>query len=152
MGKLPGRTLAATGAAGRSLSRLFYVRDTHTGTQFLVDTGSEDSVIPPSPSDRKHPPDKLTLMAVNNTPIPTYGKRSLALNLSLRRSLPWIFIIADVQKPILGADFLQHFGLLVDVKQRQLTDATTHLHVQGILSTHSSPSPSIRPKHSDNPS
>ena len=90
-------------------------------------------------------------MAVNNTPIPTYGKQSLTLNLSLRQTLPWIFVIADVQKSILGADFLRHFRLLVDMKQYQLTDATTHLHVQGILSTHSSPSPSIQPKHSDNP-
>lgn len=30
--------------------------------------------------------------------------------------LPWIFIVADVQKPILGANFLRHFGLLVDMK------------------------------------
>ena len=26
------------------------------------------------------------------------------------------FITADVRKPILGADFLRHFSLLVDVK------------------------------------
>ena len=67
LGKLPGRTLAATDVAGPNPSRLFYVRDTHTCTQFLVDTGSEVSIIPPSPSDRRHQPDKLTLMAVNNT-------------------------------------------------------------------------------------
>ena len=36
--------------------------------------------------------------------IRTHGKHSLTLNLGLRRLLPWIFIIADVQKPILGAD------------------------------------------------
>ena len=40
------------------------------------------------------------------------------------RSQLWIFIIADVQKPIIGADFFRHFGLL--------TDSTTHLRVQGI--------------------
>ena len=80
------------------------------------------SAIPPSPTDRQRTPDNLTLMAVNDTPIRTYGKRSLTLNLGLRRSLPWIFIIADVQKPILGADFLRHFGLLVDVQKRQLVD------------------------------
>ena len=57
-------------------------------------------------SDRRRSPDPLTLMAVNNTHIRTYGKRSLTLNLQVRHSLPWIFIIADVQKPILGAEFL----------------------------------------------
>ena len=90
-------------------------------TRFLVDTGSEVSAIPPSPPDCRHSPDKLTLMAMNDTPIRTYGKRSLTLNLGLRRSFPWIFIIAEVQKPILGADFLWHFGLLVDMKQHAPT-------------------------------
>ena len=151
LGKLPGRTLAATGAAGPNLSRLFYVNDTQTHTRFLVDTGSEISAIPPSHLDRRHPPDKLTLMAVNDTPIHTYGKRSLTLNLGLRRSFPWIFIIAEVQKPILGADFLRHFGLLVDMKQHQLIDIATHLRIQGVLSSDPSPSPSICPKRASNP-
>ena len=68
---------------------------------------------------------------MNDTPISTYGKRSLTLNLGLRRSLPWIFIIADVQKPILGADFLRHLELLVDVNRKQLVDTKTQLHIQG---------------------
>ncbi len=118
LGKLPGRTLAATGVPGPPLSRLFFVSDRNTHARFLVDTGSEVSVIPPSPTDRRRSPDELTLMAVNDTPIRTYGKRSLTLNLGLRRPLPWIFIIANVQQPILGADFLRRFELLVDMQQR----------------------------------
>ena len=152
MGVKPsGRTLAATGVPGPTHSRLFHVTDKVTGTRFLVDTGSEVSVLPPSFTDRKHPPDKLTLTAVNHTPISTYGTRSLTLNLGLRRSFPWIFIIADVQKPIIGADFLRHFGLMVNMRQCQLTDASTHLRVQGILSSDTSPSPSILPPNSGNP-
>ena len=155
LGKRLGRTLAATGVSGppqpSSSSRLFFVRDTHMHTCFLVDTGSEVSAIPPTHADRRHSPDKLTLMAVNNTPIRTYGKRSLTLNLGLRRSLPWIFIVADVQKPILGADFLRNFGLLVDMQKRRLIDTNTQLHIQGILSADPSPSPSICPKDASNP-
>ena len=90
-------------------------------------------------------------MAVNDIPINTYGQRSLTLNLGLRRSFPWIFIIADIQKPILGADFLRHFGLLVDMQQHKLIDSTTHLHIQGILSSSPSPSPCVYPKHTTNP-
>ena len=123
---------------------LFYVFDVHSHTRFLVDTGSEVSVVPPSLSDHRRSPDPLTLMAVNNTHIRTYGKRSLILNLQVRRSLPWIFIIADVQKPILGADFLRHFGLLVDMQHHKVIDTCTHLQVQGILSTDPTPSTSIR--------
>ena len=51
-----------------------------------------------------------------------------------------------MQQAILGADFLRHFGLLVNMQQRQLSDATTQLLVQGILSSDLSPSPAIRPK------
>ena len=105
LGKRPGRTLAVTSDPGPYLSRLLYVRDMHTHLCFLIDTGSEVSVIPPSSHDRRHPPDKLTLMA-------TYGKRSLTLNLGLRRSFSWVFIVAEVQRAIISADFLRHFGLL----------------------------------------
>ena len=151
LGKRPGQSLAATGVTSPVLSRLFYVSDVHTHTSFLIDTGSEVSAIPPSVSDRRCSPDALTLSAVNNTPIRTCGKRSLTLNLGLRRPLPWIFIVADVQKPIIGADFLRHFGLLVDIKQHQLIDATTRLLIQGILSTDPSPTPSICPKDTSHP-
>ena len=145
------RTLAATSATGSTLSRLFYVRDTHTNTRFLVDTGSEVSVIPPTAADRRRSFDPRTLIAVNNTPINTYGQRSLTLNLSLRRSLPWIFLIAEVQKPILGADFLSHYGLTVDMRQSKLIDTNTRLHVQGIVSSCNSPSPSLYHRAPSNP-
>lgn len=80
----------------------------------LVDTGAEVSVVPASRADRKRQQD-FSLSAVNNTSITTFGKRSLSLNLGLWRTFRWIFVVADVQKPIIGADFLHHFGLLVDL-------------------------------------
>ena len=151
LGKRIGRTLAATGTSGLTTSRLFYVRDTHTNARFLVDTGSEVSVIPPTIADRRHSYDALTLTAVNNTSIRTYGRRSLTLNLGLRRSLPWIFIIADVQRPILGADFLRHYGLMVDMNNRKLVDTCTHLSIQGIRSSSISTHTSLCPKDNSNP-
>ena len=141
----------ATSVAGHTQSRLFYVADKVTGIRFLVDTGSEVSVIPPSSSDRRHPSDKFALTAVNNTSIATYGKRSLTLNLGLRRSFPWIFIVAEVQQPIIGADFLRNFGLIVNMRQHQLSDTTTNLYIQGISTSDPSPSPSILPKQTDDP-
>ena len=38
-----------------------------------MDPGAEISVIPPSAATCKHPKDSLSLQAVNNTPIATYG-------------------------------------------------------------------------------
>ena len=151
LGKRIGRTLAATATSGLIASRLFYVRDTHTNTRFLVDTGSEVSVIPPTIADHRHSYDALTLTAVNNTSIHTYGRRSLTLNLGLRRSLPWIFIIADVQRPILGADLHRHYGLMVDMNNRKLVDTCTHLSIQGIRSSSTSTQPLSAPKTTPTP-
>ena len=50
-------------------------------------------------------------------------------------------MVADVQKPIIGADFLHHFGLLVDLTQQRLIDTHTQLNIQCLTATHeSSPS------------
>ena len=94
-------------------------------------------------SARPRPLDPHTLIAVNNSPINTYGQCSLTLNLGLRCSLPWIFLIAEVQKPILGADFLSHYGLTVDVQKSKLIDTNTRLCIQGIVSCSTLPSPSL---------
>lgn len=64
------------------------------------------------------------LLAANNTTIATYGWISLSLDLGLRRDFTWSFMVADVQEPIIGADLLAHFGLLVDCRNRRLLDGT----------------------------
>ena len=133
----------ATGVPGLVPSRLFYVTDNATGLRFLVDTGAEVSVIPPSVSDRNHRKSNLTLQAVNNTSITTYGNRLLTLNIGLRRTFQWVFIIADVKTPIIGTDFLRHYSLLVDVERNRLVDNITQLRVQGISVQESSPSPTL---------
>ena len=74
----------AAGVPGLLPSRLFYVTDRSNGFRFLVDIGAEVSVIPPTPTDRRHRQDKLNLQAVNDTPIATYGNRLLTINIGLR--------------------------------------------------------------------
>ena len=136
-----------TSATGLQPSRLFYISDRSSGHRFLVDTGAEVSVVPPLRSERKHAhcEEHCLLQAVNNTPIKTYGKRSLALDLGLRRNFRWLFIVADVKHPILGADFLRNCSLLVDVKHGRLSDGLTNLKVQGIISHEVSPRPLLTP-------
>ena len=108
IGKLSGRSLAATSVASLSPSWVFYVTNKSIGTRFLVDTGAKVSVIPPTPAERRHQADHLTLQAVNSM-------RSLTLDFGLHRTFRWVFMIANVQYPILCADFLRHFSLLVDM-------------------------------------
>ena len=136
----------ATSVPGQKPSRLFYVTDSLTGLRFLVDTGAEISVVPPSALDCKHCNDSFSLQAVNNTLIATYGTQLHTVNIGLRRKFQRIFIIADVQNPILGVDFLRHYSLLVDLKHNRLVDGITQLHIQGIFNSNSSPSPSLFPK------
>ena len=106
--------------------------------QFLVETGADVSVVPPSAAERKHP-QTLQLQAVNHTSISTYGICSL---IGLRRTFHWAFIIADVQKTILGINFLHNFSLLVNIKHHQLLDG---LHTQGIAAPDSSLGPTLQP-------
>lgn len=113
------------------MSRLLFVLDKTSGHRFLVDTGAEVSVIPSGTDKRRHQTTKYTLQAANGTPIKTFGQQFLSLDLGLRREFPWIFVVADVRKPILGIDFLSHFGLVVDLQAHRLADRTTSLSVLG---------------------
>ena len=125
----------ATNVPGNSHSRLFYITDKISNHKFLVDTGAEVSVIPPNKSDRHRRSLTFTLQAANGTQIHTYGQRSLTLNLNLRRPYRWIFTVADVKQPILGADFLQYHGLLVDIRHKTIIDSNTNLRTV-MLPTH----------------
>ena len=138
--------MMATGVTGLPISRLFYVTDRSTGLRLLVDTGADVSVIPPSHADRKRPQPNLHLQAANNTSIQTFGSQSLTLDLGLRRSFRWVFIIADVKHPILGVDFLRSYNLLVDMRRHSLTDSLTQLQVHGVWFTKGSPSPTLLPR------
>nr|VZI06106.1 unnamed protein product [Spirometra erinaceieuropaei] len=80
--------------------------------------------------------------AANSTTINTYGQQSLTLDIGLRGRLQWVFVQADVNSSITGADFLTHFGLAVDVKHCKLVDTTTTLFVVDIAA--SEPSVSIQ--------
>ncbi|GFT99024.1 retrovirus-related Pol polyprotein from transposon 297 [Trichonephila clavipes] len=99
------------------ISRLFLL-DRKSVQKFLIDSGSEICVIPPSPTMNKSPQSNFSLFAANNTKIPAYGMVRKELNLGLRRPFIWTFIIADVSSPIIGADFLKHFNLLIDLKKK----------------------------------
>ena len=75
------------------MSPATYLVDNVTGLRFLVDTGAEVSVIPLSFSNCNHRKSNLTLQAVNNTSITTYGNQLLTLNIGLRRTFQFLFLI-----------------------------------------------------------
>ncbi|UYV66080.1 hypothetical protein LAZ67_4000089 [Cordylochernes scorpioides] len=102
---------------------------------------AEISVLPPRPEDRRRGPTKFTLTAANNSPIKTYGERFLNLDLGLRRDFKWRFIIADTNKAILGADFMEHFGIIPDIKGKFIIDSLTKLRKRASITNFNSLSP-----------
>jgi len=103
------------------------------------------------------------LYTANNQIIKTYGNRTMILDLGLPRQFRYIFIIADVTRCILGADFLTHFNLQINLKRKQLLeDGVTHLitplttslktnnHIQGVsLIKHNSTFSDILKKYTE---
>ncbi|GFW64996.1 transposon Ty3-G Gag-Pol polyprotein [Trichonephila clavipes] len=136
-GKLQSAINIATNSAAEDYKtcrkfRLF-VKDRTTNLHFLVDSGADCSIIPAT-SKNKQPSD-YKLFAANGTEIPTYGIKVLNIDLGLRREFLFPFIIAKVSKGILGADFLNKFNLLIDIRNKQLIDGITNLHVTGEISS-----------------
>ena len=95
---------------------LLHVKDTISGAHFLIDTGAEVSIVPPTASDLHRPPN-LALVAANGSRIKSFGTRQMTLKVNGVR-YNWRFQIADVNKPIIGADFIRAFNLLVDLTGR----------------------------------
>ncbi len=117
LGKLASRGLVSAIAPGQ----LVHITDQFSQRRFLVDTGAADSVYPhSSPSFPGGP----ALSGAAGQPISCWGERQLQLSFD-GQVFSWPFLLAAVQFPIIGVDFLRHFGLLVDSAVNQLVDRRT---------------------------
>jgi cleavage and polyadenylation specificity factor subunit 1 len=112
--------------------RLF-VKDKNTEMHFLIDSGADVSLLPATKYDKIT--NDFKLYAANGTEIPNYGIKILTLDLGLRRAFQWPFIIAKIDKGIIGADFLNKFQLVIDINKRKLIDGITNLSIQGTISS-----------------
>ena len=106
-----------------SPSRLLYIADKRNRCNYLIDTGAADDS------------DSLPLAAANNSTITTHGTSKYKVDIGLIREYSWTFIVAKIKQPILGADFLIHYSLLVDLPGRCLRDIRTGLAIQATLSS-----------------
>ncbi|XP_026482115.1 uncharacterized protein LOC113389276 [Ctenocephalides felis] len=116
-----------------SSSRRLFISDRRTKVQFLVDTGSDICVYPRRLTAKLNLQLNYTLSAANGTNIRTYGDIILQLDFGLRRNFTWRFIVADVTMPILGADFLAYYNIIIDIKNSRLHDNLTSLSSPGCV-------------------
>ena len=106
-------------------TNVFFLLDPPTGTRFLVDTGACRSLYPKAMlREVQSRGSNITLVAANGSVIPTFGTSRLHVSVG-GRLLSWKFVVAEVYLPILGADFLAHYDLLVDVRRHRLVNAST---------------------------
>ncbi|GBO44562.1 Retrovirus-related Pol polyprotein from transposon 297, partial [Araneus ventricosus] len=102
-----------------------------------LNSGASVSVFPANRSDKCNR-STLKLVAANGSSISTFGIKNKCLDLGFGRLFNWNFIVADVSRPILGADFLERYGLLVDIKNKKLIDVEHNRTTRGHLSFGSS--------------
>ena len=87
---------------------------------FLLDTGSDACTIPYFKKPISEADGKLH--CANGSVIHTFGTENLTIDLGLNKTFTFDFIKADIQQPIIGADFLDKYGLWIDIKRRKLID------------------------------
>ena len=113
--------------------KLLYVADKHNKCTYSIDTGAAVSVLPKSCANRTSDAACLPLVAANTTTINTYGNCRRVVDVGLKRDYTWTFIVADVKQSIIGADFLIHYSLLVNLKSRCLRDMRSGLAIPANL-------------------
>lgn len=111
-----------------------YLLEHHSNSRFLVDSGAEVSLLPPTPADRAGQRQGPPLTAANGSTIRSFGTRTEQLQFQ-GQTFSWTFVVADVPCAILGADFLRDHALLVDVKSRCLINSADYSIISGFVAS-----------------
>ena len=95
------------------------LHDANSNKTFLIDTGAEVSVVPATEQERQKAPMEKELVAANGSRIRCYGEKKVSFHVG-SRTYEWKFLVADVKRSLIGADFLTHSSLLVDLRNKQM--------------------------------
>ena len=123
LGKLKGRSPSA--AVNRvSVANLGLVMDGVSGKKCLLDSGSQISLWPATLKHRVVRSSSIKLVAANGTNINSFGTALHEIKIGLKK-YSFSFVFADIARPILGIDFLQHFGMVLDLARGRLVHSGT---------------------------
>ena len=106
----------ANNVASPSGNPTFHVSCQKNGTKFLVDPGSDISIIkvPPRQAETARP----FAATANQSALTAYGKSTMTVQF-MARNFVWEFMLSpNVSQNILGADFLRYYKLDCDVVTR----------------------------------
>lgn len=124
--KLIKRSYLTTTTASINSGTGLHITDQRSGTRYLIDTGAFCSVYPASKHEQHFiDTDNVYLTAANGSNIKTHGTKDIQLRLA-GCNYTWSFRLAQVTQPLLGADFLAHHRLLVDVARQRLVDSDSY--------------------------
>ncbi|XP_033221080.1 uncharacterized protein LOC117175482 [Belonocnema kinseyi] len=98
--------------------------------KFLIDT-SADILLLPSVKNSEKRPKSFKLFSTSNSDIDTFGGTILSLDLGFRRPIVWNFCIAAVPYPIIGANLLDDYRLLVDSHEKRIINPLTNISSYG---------------------
>jgi hypothetical protein len=101
--------------------QLVFITDQLSQRRYLVNTGAAFSIFPHSSSSPACSP---ALSGPVGQHIPCWGERQLTLSFN-DKQFSCSFLLAAVKFPIIGADFLHHFQLLVDLAGNKLVDTVS---------------------------
>ena len=81
-----------------------------------MDSGSAFSIIPLKSAA---PPTGPRLVTTDGTPLKCWGRCTFTVH-TRTKNFVWSFLLAPVAFPMIGADFLCNFNLMVDVSKKRL--------------------------------
>jgi len=116
VGKRAGRGVVASATSTGQPGELGMLVDRVSGREFLVDTGSVYIILPHQSTE---PPRGPAIMAADRTSISCWGQQQMTINTE-GHSFKFVFLLANVAFPIVGANFLRHFDLVVDLRRMRL--------------------------------
>ena len=97
---------------------IWVVRDPCSKVSFTIDTGSCVSLLPLRASTRD-PRFSGFLTAANGTKIATFDKVRMSVTLGMPDVFTWDFLQADVERPVIGLDFLSYFNIALNTRDRK---------------------------------
>ena len=112
-------------ALGKSSSHILCLKDQASNEFFIIDTGSDYSIVKSNSFEIANYPSEQFLIAANASKISTHGERTMNLKLSKNCTVKWTFLSAEISFNLIGADFLEQNNLVVDLHNHILINAKT---------------------------